>query len=178
VGLELGSSTYLIDVTFAMSQWHVAQGRRRQLPRPPACVPRLVQQHARTSGGFTQEHVLGGGLHAHACSFSRAHQLLRFRLGCHGLPYDVGRRTGNPRQLRRCALCRQGLRDEKQLVFECIALSPIRPRFRLLFQRGCSMSSLINQDAKRDVFCHGLFTILFRERSECVLVGHTEPYIS
>jgi hypothetical protein len=28
------------------------------------------------------------------------------------------------------------------------------------------------------VFCHGLFTILFRERSECVIVGRTEPHTS
>jgi hypothetical protein len=76
VGLDLGSSTdplRLIDVTFAMSQWHVAPEVGASIA---ARVPRMVPQHARTSGGRhgpTQEHVLGGGLHAHARSSSRAH---------------------------------------------------------------------------------------------------------
>jgi hypothetical protein len=76
-----------------------------------------------------QQHVLEGGLHAHARSFSPRDQLLRFHLGCHGLPCVVGRRIGTPRHLGRCALCREGLGDEKHLVFEYIALVPIRLRF-------------------------------------------------
>jgi hypothetical protein len=48
-----------------------------------------------------------------------------------------------------CSLCREGLADEKHLVFECIALSPIRSRFQHPFQ--CTMSSFMNQDAQRDV---------------------------
>jgi hypothetical protein len=93
--------------------------------------------------GSMQEHVLGGGLHAHARSSSRAHQLLRFRLGCHGLPCVVGRPTGTPRHLRRCACGRQELWDEKHLVLECIALVLIRLRFQHQFQHVCTMSSFM-----------------------------------
>ncbi len=49
-----------------------------------------------------QQQRLGGSLHTHAPSSARAHQLLRFRLGCHGLPCVMGRRTGTPRNLRYC----------------------------------------------------------------------------
>jgi hypothetical protein len=101
--------------------------------------------------GPTQEHVLGGSLHGHALSSSRAHQLLRFRFGRHSLPYVVGQRTGIPRHLRHCVLCRQGVGDEKHMVFECIALSHIRSRFQHLFWHGCTMLSLMNQGAQRDV---------------------------
>jgi hypothetical protein len=131
----------------------------RQLPRTPARVPCLVQQHRWFRHGSTPEDVLGGGLHAHARSSSRAHQLLRFRLGCHSLPCGV---AGVLEFRYTCALCRQGLGDEKHLVFDCIALIPIRLRFKHLFQRGCTMSSFMNQAVQRDVyvFCHILFTIL------------------
>jgi hypothetical protein len=81
-----------------------------------------------------------------------AHQLLRFRLGCHNLPCVVGRRTGIPKHLRHCALSNQGVRDEKHLVFECIAFWIIfASRFQKLFWHGCAISSFMNQDAQRDV---------------------------
>jgi hypothetical protein len=121
-----------------------------QLLTTPARVPHLVQQRWLRHGS-TQEHVLGSSPHAHARSSSRAHHLLRFRLGCHSLPCVVGRRTGIPRHLRRFALCRQGLKDERHLVFECISLIPIPLRFQHLYQRGCTLSSFMNQDAQRDV---------------------------
>jgi exonuclease III len=158
VGLDLGSSIDIlrpIDVTFAMSQWHVAQEAGASISEDPRSCPSsgaaLCTYQRWFRHGPTQEHVLGGSLHGHARSSSRAHQLLRFRLGCHSLPCVVGRRTGIPRHLRHCALCNQGVGDEKHLVFECIALSHLRSRFQHLFWHGCAMSSFMNQDAQRDV---------------------------
>ena len=158
VGLDLGSSIDIlrpIDVTFAMSQWHVAQEAGASISEDPRSCPSsgaaLCTYQRWFRHGPTQEHVLGGSLHGHARSSSRAHQLLRFRLGCHSLPCVVGWRTGIPRHLRHCALCNQGVGDEKHLVFECIALSHLRSRFQHLFWHGCAMSSFMNQDAQRDV---------------------------
>jgi hypothetical protein len=140
VGLDLGSSIDIlrpIDVTFAMSQWHVAQEAGANISEDPRSCPSsgaaLCTYQRWFRRGPTQEHVLGGSLHGHARSSSRAHQLLRFRLGCHSLPRVVGRRTGIPRHLRHCALCNQGVGDEKHLVFDCIALSHLRSRFQHLF---------------------------------------------
>jgi hypothetical protein len=59
--------------------------------------------------------------------------------------------SGIPRHLRRCALCNQGVGDEKHLVPECIALIHLRSRFQHLFWHGCAMSSFMNQDAQRGV---------------------------
>jgi hypothetical protein len=108
VGLDLGSSTDrlgLIAVTLTMGQWHVAKEAvvsvaedLRSCPSSgaTACTYQRWFRH-----GCMQEHMLEGGLHAHARSSSRAHELLRFRLGCYGLPCVVGRRmyTGTPRHL-------------------------------------------------------------------------------
>ena len=158
VGLHLGSSTdplKLFDVTFAMNQWRDAQERGMSVDGDPrscpssgaaACTYRMWFRHS-----STQSHVLGGSLHSHARSSSRAHKLLRFRLGCHGLPCVVGRRTGTPRHLRCCTLCHQGVGDEKHLVFECTALNHIRSRFQHLFCRGYTMSLFMNQDDQEDV---------------------------
>ena len=48
-------------------------------------------------------------------------QLMPFRLGCHGLPSDVGRHRGDqpPRHERLCTRCQDGTGDEKHMVFEC-----------------------------------------------------------
>ena len=158
VGLHLGSSTDPLkpfDVTFAVNQWGEAQERGVSVDCDPrscpssgaaACTYRMWFQHSPT-----QPHVLGGSLHSHARSSSRAHQLVRFRLGCHGLPCVVGRRTGTPRHLRCCTLCHQGVGDEKHLVFECTALNHIRSHFQHLFCRGYTMSLFMNQDALEDV---------------------------
>jgi hypothetical protein len=158
VGLDLGPSIDIlrpIDITFAMSQWHVAQEAWASIsedPRPcPSSGAALCTYQRWFRHGPTQEHVLGGSLHGHARSSSRAHQLLHFRLGCHNLPCVMGQRTRTPRHLRHCAWCNRVVGDEKHLVFECIALNHIRSRFRHLFLHGCAMSSFMNQDAQRNV---------------------------
>ena len=60
--------------------------------------------------------------------------LLRFRLGCHNLPRDVGSRTAVPRSQRFCTVCHGGQPgDEFHLVFECQGLRYIRLNYPGLF---------------------------------------------
>jgi hypothetical protein len=64
----------------------------------------------------------------------RLHIFLRFRMGCHGLPVDVGRRTGIPRAQRVSPWCPlREVGDERHLVFTCPALEHIRLPYRHLF---------------------------------------------
>ena len=59
--------------------------------------------------------------------------LLRFRMGCHGLPKDVGR-ASVPRMQRVCPRCDlHEIGDEKHMVFTCTALQHIRERHAGLF---------------------------------------------
>jgi hypothetical protein len=61
---------------------------------------------------------------------------LRFRMGCHGLPVDVGRRKGIPRTQRVCPWCPlQKVGDQRHLVFTRPGLEHIR-RYRHLFTSG------------------------------------------
>ena len=60
--------------------------------------------------------------------------LLRFRMGCHGLANDIGRRTGVPRLQRLCPRCDMHIvGDERHVIFECAALQPVRDKFPELF---------------------------------------------
>ena len=56
-------------------------------------------------------------LHSHGdLSAGCVQSLLRFRLGCHNLPWDLGRRQVVPRLHRICTLCageHLGTRDEQ-----------------------------------------------------------------
>jgi hypothetical protein len=89
----------LIDVTFAMSQWHVSQAAGASMSECPLSGAASCTYQRWFRHGPTQGHVLGGSLHGHARLSSRAHQLLRLRLGCHGLPCVLGWRTGIPRHM-------------------------------------------------------------------------------
>ena len=82
-----------------------------------------------------------------ASTSKRAHELLRFRLGCYTLPSVTRRRAGIPRSERLCPLCMHGAGDEKHLVFGCSALNGIRLRFPHLFTGFHTMSSYMNQAA-------------------------------
>jgi hypothetical protein len=63
-----------------------------------------------------------------------ARLFLRYRMGCHDLPSDAGRRQGVPRLKWVCPQCSLGeVGDERHLVFTCLALEHIRSRFRHLF---------------------------------------------
>ena len=92
---------------------------------------------------------LGGTIHCHAGTSTRAHEL--FRLGCHALPCIMGRRTQTPRHERLCQMCSAGLGDGKHVIFECFALENIRDSYRHLFRNRCTMASFMNQPAQRDV---------------------------
>eukprot|EP00884_Botryococcus_braunii_P011700 jgi/Botrbrau1/20530/Bobra.145_2s0079.1 len=60
--------------------------------------------------------------------------LLRFRLGCHDLPIDTGRRQGIPRDESICTRCSLGMvGDEFHFLFICPLLEQIRSQFSHLF---------------------------------------------
>jgi hypothetical protein len=94
------------------------------------------------------------------------------------LPCVVGRRTGIPRHLRHCALCNQGVGDEKHLVFYCFESSSLMVPAPLLawlcnvvvHEPGCAEGCY--------VFCHALLTVSLRERSQCVIIERFVPYTS
>ena len=61
-------------------------------------------------------------------------KFLRFRMGCHGLPRDIGSWSQIPRADRHCVLCGPGsYGDEKHLVFECPHVQPLRDKYAHLF---------------------------------------------
>ena len=63
-------------------------------------------------------------------SASRLRQVLKFRMGCHGLPRDSGSWTGVPRVDRVCRFCGTGsMGDERHVVFECPHLQSIRDKY-------------------------------------------------
>ena len=79
--------------------------------------------------------------------------LLRFRLGCHNLPWDLGRRQGVPRLHRICTLyAGEHLGDEQHVVFECPGLQAIRDRHVGLFgEHAATMIQFMWQDDIRGV---------------------------
>lgn len=75
------------------------------------------------------------------------HRFLRFRMGCHSLPRDVGSWTNVPRADRLCTLCdSSALGDEKHLIFDCPALQSVRHRYRRLFTGIPTMRLFMWQD--------------------------------
>jgi hypothetical protein len=74
-------------------------------------------------------------------------QVLRFRMGCHGLPRDSGSWAGLPRVDRVCKFCGAGsMGDEKHVVFECPHLQPIRDKYAGLFSFSTMVQFLWQDD--------------------------------
>ena len=95
--------------------------------------------------------------------------LLRFRLGCHNLPRDVGSRNAIPRAQRICQICHSGFPgDELHLVFECQGLQCIRDKYPHLFgQHARTMLQFIWQTD-----LHGVASFI----ADCLDVYHiTDP---
>ena len=68
-------------------------------------------------------------------SFKNRKLISRFRCGCHGLHVDTGRllplAKQVPREQRHCVFCASGsAEDEHHFVFDCLAYSVIRNRFK------------------------------------------------
>ena len=70
-------------------------------------------------------------------------QLFRFRLSCHSLPIEQGRRAKMPRTMHFCPLCPgHHVGDERHLVLECPALQHIRQHYANLFSDAHSTMRL------------------------------------
>jgi hypothetical protein len=60
----------------------------------------------------------------------RLRMFLRFRMGCHGLPNDIGRQRKVPRHQRLCQRCALGeVGDEHHLIFRCPAVQTVRTKY-------------------------------------------------
>jgi hypothetical protein len=71
-------------------------------------------------------------------SVPQLHAMLRFRLGSHTLPIEIGRmqKPPLPRQQRTCQFCDAGsIGDEQHLLLECAATHQVRIKFPALFMQ-------------------------------------------
>ena len=100
-------------------------------------------------------------LRRHYChlpvSGKRMRRFLQFRLGCHRLPIDAGRFAGaahGDRAQRVCLFCNSGaVGDERQLMFDCVALAPWRSEHAGLFTGSTdTMKSVFAQPDHVGVF--------------------------
>lgn len=74
-------------------------------------------------------------------------QVLKFRMGCHGLPRDCGSWAGVPRVDRVCRFCGVGsMGDERHVVFECPHLQSIRDKYASLFSASTMVQFLWQDD--------------------------------
>ena len=100
----------------------------------------------------------------------RLRAFLRFRMGCHDLPSDAGRRAGIPRHQRVCPRCPLGeVGDERHLIFSCTAVQEVRDRYAWLF-RGPRMTMV-------DFMWHGDKFAVAKFVTECldVYFGTVRP---
>ena len=72
-------------------------------------------------------------------------RVLGFRMGCHKLPVEVGRRQNIPRHQRVCDRCNSGaVGDERHLLLECTALHGLRQQYaRLILDSRNAMRLLM-----------------------------------
>ena len=94
----------------------------------------------------------------------RMRRFLQFRLGCHGLPIAAGRFAGAAHVDRAesvCLFCDSGaVGDERHLVFDCVALAPLRSQHTNLFTG--------NTDTMRSLFAQPDHMGVFRYVMDCL----------
>ena len=95
---------------------------------------------------------------------------IRFRLGCHNLPVDLGSRSHTPLEQRVCKKCAQGaVGDEHHLIFDCPTIKPLRERYRALFtdMTHASLRAFMFQSNSRDVvqFVHYALRLYYSLKS-------------
>ena len=81
-------------------------------------------------------------------SNSKLHRVLRFRMGAHHLPIQMGRHLRLPRGMRVCHMCHSGaICDERHVLMECSALLDLRVAFApLIAEASGIMARLVWAD--------------------------------
>ena len=81
-------------------------------------------------------------------SNSKLHRVLRFRMGAHHLPIQMGRHLRLPRGMRVCHMCHSGaICDERHVLMECSALLDLRVTFApLIAEASGIMARLVWAD--------------------------------
>ena len=126
-----------------LATWQGLSVNPRTCPRDN--MPRLCTYNAGIARPAAQHRQITFRL---ALSNKCVQAFLRFELGCHNLPRDVGSRTAVPRSQRFCHVCNVGQPgDDYHLVFECRGLQlSLRDRYPGLFgQHAGTMVQLMWQ---------------------------------
>jgi len=109
----------------------------------------------------------------------RLRVFLRFRMGVHGLPIDVGRWRGVPRSHRTCDMCDTGaVGDEHHFVFVCPALAAVRTHYAPLFAlRSRTLRAFVWQPDLLLVvrYIYDCFQVRARILNPCVGVPSNQP---
>jgi hypothetical protein len=107
---------------------------------------------------------------------------LRFRMGVHGLPIDVGRWRGVPRSRRTCDKCDTGVvGDEHHFVLVCPALAAVRTQYAPLFALGCrTLRAFVWQPDLLMVvrYIYDCFQVRARILNPCVGVPSNQPHLA
>ncbi len=112
----------------------------------------------------------------------RLRVFLRFRMGVHGLPIDVGRWRGVPRSRRTCDMCDTGaVGDEHHFVFVCPALAAVRTHYTPLFAlRSRTLRAFVWQPDLHLVvrYIYDCFQVCARMLNPCVGVPSNQPHLA
>jgi hypothetical protein len=112
----------------------------------------------------------------------RLRVFLRFRMGVHGLPIDVGRWRGVPRSQKTCYMCDTGaMGDEHHFVFVCPALAAVRTHYAPLFAlRSRALRAFVWQPDLLLVvrYIYDCFQVRARMLSPCIGVPSNQPHLA